>query len=68
MILCDKYLRDRMVVGFTSPLKFWVRTPFMSRYSRYNIMWFKFVSDLRQVGVFLRSHRFPPPIKLTATI
>ena len=25
----------------------------------------KFVSDLRQVGVFLR---FPPPIKLTATI
>ena len=28
----------------------------------------KFVSDLRQVGGFLRVHRFPPPIKLTATI
>ena len=28
----------------------------------------KFVSDLRQVGDFLRVIRFPPPIKLTATI
>ena len=28
----------------------------------------KFVSDLRQVGGFLRVLRFPPPIKLTATI
>jgi len=28
----------------------------------------KFVSDLRQVGGFLRELRFPPPIKLTATI
>ena len=28
----------------------------------------KFVSDLRQVGGFLRVHRFPPPIKLTAMI
>jgi hypothetical protein len=28
----------------------------------------KFVSDLRQVGGFLRLLRFPPPIKLTATI
>jgi hypothetical protein len=28
----------------------------------------KFVSDLRQVGDFLRVHRFPLPIKLTATI
>jgi hypothetical protein len=26
----------------------------------------KFVSDLRQVGGFLRVLRFPPPIKLTA--
>ena len=31
-------------------------------FTRYNI---KFVSDLRQVGDFLR---FSPPIKLTATI
>jgi hypothetical protein len=28
----------------------------------------KFVSDLRQVGGFLRVIRFPPSIKLTATI
>ena len=28
----------------------------------------KFVSDLRQVGGFLWTLRFPPPIKLTATI
>jgi hypothetical protein len=28
----------------------------------------KFVSDLRQVGGFLRVLRFPPPLKLTATI
>jgi len=28
----------------------------------------KFVSDLRQVGGFLRVLRFHPPIKLTATI
>jgi hypothetical protein len=27
-----------------------------------------FVSDLRQVGGFLRVLQFPPPIKLTATI
>jgi hypothetical protein len=28
----------------------------------------KFVSDLQQVSVFLQVLRFPPPIKLTATI
>jgi hypothetical protein len=28
----------------------------------------KFVSDLRQVGCLLQVLRFPPPIKLTATI
>jgi hypothetical protein len=28
----------------------------------------KFISDLRQVGGFLRVLRFPPPIKLTITI
>jgi hypothetical protein len=28
----------------------------------------KFVSDLQQVGGFLRVLRFPPPIKLTAMI
>jgi len=28
----------------------------------------KFVSDLREVGVFFQVLRFPPPIKVTATI
>ena len=28
----------------------------------------KFVSDMRQIGGFLQVLRFPPPIKLTATI
>ena len=28
----------------------------------------KFVSDLRQVGIFFRVIRFPPPIKLTVTM
>jgi hypothetical protein len=36
----------------------------------YSIQYYviKFVSDLRQVGGFLRVLRFPPPIKLTVTI
>jgi hypothetical protein len=33
----------------------------MARYTRYNIYDINFVSNLRQVGGFLR---FPPPIKL----
>jgi hypothetical protein len=28
----------------------------------------KFVSDLRQVGIFLRVLLFPPPINMTATM
>ena len=28
----------------------------------------KFVSDLRQIMIFSRNSRFPPPIQLTATI
>ena len=31
-------------------------------------IYLKFVSDLRQVGGFLRVLRCPPPIKLTTTI
>jgi hypothetical protein len=65
--------RDRMVVGFAttyaiSAYHHWC-CEFESRSGRgvkhYMI---KFVSDLRQVGGFLRVLRFPPPIKLTATI
>jgi hypothetical protein len=64
---------DRMVVGFTttyaiSAYHHWC-CEFQSRSGRgvqhYVI---KFVSDLRQVGDFLRVLWFPPPIKLTATI
>ena len=47
-----------------SPLKLWVRTPFMA-IQHYVI---KFVSDLRQGSGFLRVLRIPPPIKLTTTI
>ena len=65
--------RDRMVVGFTATYAISVYhhwcCEFESRSGRgvqhYVI---KFVSDLRQVGVFLRVLRFPPPIKLTGTI
>ena len=51
-----------------SPLKLWVRIPLMARCTQYNIMWYGFLSDLRQVGGFLWILRFPPLIKLTATI
>jgi hypothetical protein len=47
------------------PLTLWVRIQVMARSTR-NVI--KFVSDLRQVGDFLRVLRFPPSIKLTATI
>ena len=67
--------RDRMVIGFTTTYSISVYhhwcCEFESRSERgvqhYVI---KFVSDyhLRQVGGFLRVLRFPPPIKLTATI
>jgi hypothetical protein len=51
-----------------SPLKLWVRTPFMAWCTRYNIMWLNFVSDLRQVNGFLWVLRFPPTITLTIMI
>ena len=65
--------RDRMVVGFTITYAISAyhhqRCEFESRSGRgvqhYVI---KFVSDLRQVGGFLRVLQFPPPIKLTAMI
>jgi hypothetical protein len=43
--------------------------PTQARCTRYNIDIYviKFVSDLQQVGGFLRILWFPPPIKLTAT-
>jgi len=64
---------DRMVVGFPTTYAVSVYhhccCEFESRSGRgvqhYVI---KFVGDLRQVDGFLRVLRFPPPIKLTATI
>jgi len=65
--------RDCMIVGFTttyatSAYHHWC-CEFESRsgrgVQRYVI---KFVSDLQQVSGFLRVLRFPPQIKLTATI
>ena len=64
---------DRMVVGFTttyitSAYQYWC-CEFASRPER-GVQHFviKFVSDLRQVGGFLRVLWFPPPIKLTVMI
>jgi hypothetical protein len=101
------WIYNYMCTQCLSPLKLWVPTPFMAKWSfnlafRYiedvlslnNCMFgdfvdriypiqleikdnkytdrshyvIKFVSDLRQVGGFFRVLRFPPPIKLTATI
>ena len=58
--------RDRMIVGFITTcaisayhqLKLCVRTPFTARCTRYNIYVIKFVSDLWQVGGFLRYSGF----------
>jgi hypothetical protein len=46
-----------------SPLMLWVRSGWGAQH--YVIT---FVGDLRQVGVFVRVVRFPPPIKLAVTI
>ena len=46
-------------------LAIFIRTTYMARCTRYNIM---FVMDLRQVSGFLRVLRFPPPIKLAHDI
>ncbi len=68
--------RDRVVVGFekTPVQSVHITTTVVSSNTVhgevYSIQHYviKFVSDLRQVGGFLRILRFPPPIKLTATI
>ena len=64
--------RDRMVVGFTTTLQSVPDTTKVvssnpAHDGVYSMQHYriKFVSDLRQVGSFLR---FPSPIKLTTTI
>jgi len=59
--------RDRMVVGFTIAYA-WVRILLIVRCTHIQNYVRKFVSDLQQVCGFLQVLRFPPPIKLTATI
>jgi len=71
-VLLGYRCRDGMVVGFTTTYAIsayhWCYE-FKSRSGRsvqhYVI---KFISDLRQVSGFFRVLRFPPSIKLTATI
>ena len=66
--------RDRMKVGFTTvqsvPITIKVVTSNPVHGEVYSIQHYviKVVSDLRQVGGFLRLLRFPHPIKLTVTI
>jgi hypothetical protein len=57
--------RNRMVVEFTTTYAISVYHQSRQGVQHYVI---KFVSDLRQVGGFLWVLKFPPPIKLTATI
>ena len=64
-----------MVVGFTTTYAISAyhhyRCDFEPRSGEvYMIQYYviKFVNDLRQVSGFFRVLRFPPPIKLTATI
>ena len=45
-----------------SPLKLWVRTPFMARCTRYSIMWSSLSVTCDRSVVFFR---FPPPISKT---
>ena len=67
--------RDRMVVGLITTMQSVpITTKVMSSnlvdkevYSMQHYV-IQFVSDLRQIGGFLRVLRCPPPIKLTATI
>ena len=59
--------RDCMVVGFTTT---YATSALFCSCDVYSIQHYviKLVSDLRQVGGFLRVQRFPPQIKLTAMI
>ena len=62
--------RGRMVVGFTTTYAISAYHQWYCEFELRSVQHYmiKFVSDLRQVGGFLRILRFPSPIKLTATI
>ena len=65
---CGSLIYNYLCNQRLSPLTLRIRIPFMARCTRYNILVITFFRDLRQVGGFLWILRFPPPIKLTATI
>ena len=64
--------RDRMVVGFITTYAIGTNdvslNPAQGKVYSIKQYLIKFVSDLLQVVGFLRLLRFPPPIKLIATI
>ena len=67
--------RDRIVVGVTTicaisayPTNVVSSNPANGEVYSIQHYVIKFLSDLRQVGDFLRVLRFPPPINLTAAI
>jgi len=62
--------RNRMVVGFTTTCAISAYHHYSCEFEPRSIQHYviKLVSNLRQVGGFLLVLRFPPPIKLTATI
>ena len=68
----DRRGRDHMVVEFTTTCAITAKVVSSNHVHGevYSIQHYviKFVSDLQQVDGFLWVFRFPPPIKLTATI
>jgi len=61
--------RDHMVVGFTTTCAISMSSnPIHGEVNSIQHYMIKIVSDLRHIGGFLRVLRFPPPLKLTATI
>ena len=68
--------RDRMVVGFTTTYmqsvpftsKVVSSNLFMARSTRYSIMGYNLSATCDRSVVFLRVHRFPPPIKPNSTM
>ena len=63
----DRRCCDHIVVGFIATKVVSLNPVYGEVYSIQHYV-IKFVSDLRQVGGFVRVLRFSPPIKLIATI
>jgi len=65
---CGSWIYNYLCNQRLSPLTLWVRTPFLAKVYSIQQYVIKFVSNLQEVGGFLRVFRFPRPIKLTTTI